>query len=320
MVRKLLISLWFLRHRTGLSAGVPSVALDGSGEGFSFSTRNKKEFFISVLTSRRSEVDIVLQADEIVRTGTPVLRQDPGWQFLFSLGRAHWIKPAAGYDRSFKEFIGMAVRTLNRTELREADLPRRIQNLITAYHFFSDIMDVRSPLWRDLMRMIFFFSDYLYRFGETRAENDDNFMRALAHLSAGLLFKYTRTGKKWISRALIHLSRYISGRRDAVSVEYIEPSTMISLLLHRHRIRINQPFADMLHDAYIQCAEDYSNAPLEKPVFFLSSTPGDEKYSDLLPAGAVLFGDSSLKEAQPSFTEKALWLVGMEGYERFQSL
>jgi hypothetical protein len=320
MIGKLRISLWYIRRQAGLTAGVPAATLNGSGEGYFFGVRNRKEFFLSVLTSRRSEVDIVLQADEHVRIGISDLKIRPTWNFLFHLGRAYWIKPVAGYDIFFKKFIAEVTRTLNLSAVQTGDLPGRINNLIAAYHFFRDVLDVRPRDRSDLTDLIFLLSDYLYRFGDKTSGSYTPLSNALALLASGMLFKNSRAGKKWTNRATDSLERYLSDRRGNLPVEEIEPATMLVVLSQINKIRADSRLTAILHKVYLHCLNIPHDTPLRKPVFSLSTSPDEEKYSDLFPVGAVLFGDPMLKQAQPHFTEKALWLLGMEGYEKFQSM
>jgi hypothetical protein len=320
MIGKLLTSLWYIRRQAGLTAGIPAATLNGSGEGYFFGVRNRKEFFLSVLTSRRSEVDIVLQADEHVRIGVSDLKIRLTWDFLFHLGRAYWIKPVAGYDIFFNKFIGEVTRTLNLPAVQTGDLPGRINNLIAAYHFFRDVLDERSRDRNDLTDLIFLLSDYLYRFGNGIMGPYIPMSKALALFMSGMLFNDSRAGKKWMNRATDSVERYLSDRRDNLPVEEIEPATMLVVLSQINKMSVDSQLTPLLHKVYLHCVNIPHSSPLRKPIFSLSTSPGEEKYSDLLPVGAVLFGDTMLKQAQPHFTEKALWLLGMEGYEKFQSL
>jgi hypothetical protein len=302
--------------------------LTGRGDTYLFGTRNRKEFFISLLTSFSSEVSLTLDADEILAR-IDADSVPSSFTFLFPLGKAYWVRSAQPYADAFRNSIVRWIETHepgSSSWCQRDNMSRRIVNWITGYHFFADtgIPDI------DFMRM---FSRSLYLQGrwmaaETdRSERDRNVrLRALLAMQiCGLFFANDASGKKWLTRSSARIDRLMEDEADPRTIdelflERLDIYTISYLLSRINRLGRGEKTDRNLHRLYRVLASSSSPLPYRGEVIRYREADNPLKSTEMLPIAAVLYGDRSMKERHPHFSEYALWLLGAEGFERFRAI
>lgn len=287
-------------------------------------------FYTEIPTSSGSGSDIKL-AWELSR-----------FNFVWTLGKAYWTTNRAAYKEKFVDLVSdwqkknpfcYGVNWLNAMEVGI-----RASNLIAGFYFFCD-GESDAPFWTSLLKLLYQHGIYIENNLEyTRRSGNHLVADALGLLVIGVFFKQTKKGARWINEAKKILEEEIFEQTFHDGVDYemslayhrfvTEMFLIAMLLLEKNKLPFEKGFKNRLEkmlDFIFHYSKPDGRAPLigdaDDGRFFNFNEEADfNHHLDLLAAASVAFNRPDYKSFSSNFSETALWLLGVEGFERFQRL
>lgn len=324
MIRTLLWKLY--TQKFNITKPYVQPYLHGDGNGFYFGARNKKEFFLSLLSSYQSDVSITLEADAI-RSDIDSGNIDDTFRFIFPLGKEYWVRPVSQspdyFVNTVKHWIDANPPGSNAWQNLEESAIRTI-NWIAGYHFFSD----HSLLHEQFLHR-FFKTIYLhgYRFEHLLKQKLTLNIEKLTVLAAqqmiGTMYFNQRTGNRWNHRSIQMIDDIIlqNDLEPEHSTFYtcLELYTFSFIASNNLKIFRQSGVRKKLHTMYKTAAAMEHTQQTERKIFHYRVKEEAPIREGLLPVGAVLFNDQLIKQKSKQFSEDALWLLGAEGFELYRS-
>jgi len=321
------IFLWKLKnvYCKPIQSGFASPNLTGTGGGFFFGTRNKKEFFLSLLTSFQSEVTISLDADEL-KSSIDQGNFDDSFRFIFPLGKEYWLRQISNAPEYFQTTIDRWIAHNPPGSDRWYDLQMsaiRTINWIAGYHFFSDHSTINEKFLRRFFESIFLHGSWFYIFSNSRFNSNIEKLSLLTALQfTGTLFSNSKKGDMWLRRSIKYIDNTLLHDDPAIEpntfANRIEFYTLSYILSEKNNISRSTEIKKKLHTMYYSLSNIEGEPEIERQVFRYTNTEEIPMYKGLMTVGAIFFNDPELKERYPHFSEEALWLLGAEGFESFR--
>ncbi len=325
----ILLFLWKLKNVYGkkMQSSVISPALTGTGDGFFFGTRNKKEFFLSLLASFQSEVSISLEADEI-KSSIDQGSVDDSFRFIFPLGKEYWLRQISNAPEYFHTAIDRWIAHNPPGSERWYDLQVsaiRIINWIAGFHLFSDHSSINEKLLRRFFKTLFLHGSWFYIFSKSRFNSNIEKLSLLTALQfTGTLFLKSKKGGTWLRRSIKLIDTAILQDDPAIEpysfANRIEFYTFSYILSEKNNISRSTEIKKKLHTMYYSLSNVEGEPEIERQVFRYTITEDIPMYEGLMTVGAILFNDPELKKRYPHFSEDVLWLLGAEGFEAFRNI
>lgn len=303
--------------------------LRGDGYGFFFGTRNKKEFFLSLLSQFQSDVSITIEADT-VRTDIDRGKTDHTFRFIFPLGKEYWTRPVSNAPEYFMKPINRWISThppasdvwnnLEETAIRAI-------NWIAGYHFFSDSQSMTVQFLHRLFRTIFIHGSWLERSNVQNKHGSDieKLIVLTAQQIVGAMFFNHRAGRRWQNRGIQTIDELILQYKIDPGNErfykFLELFTLSFIASKNLKLYRRSGVQEKLHSMYKTAAamKNENTRKEERIVFHYRIKEEVPVRERLLPVGAVLFEDQFIKQKTGQFSEDALWLLGAEGFELYRS-
>ncbi len=301
--------------------------LSGDGNGFFFGTRNKKEFFLSLLSSFQSAAAVTLDADEI-RAKIDSGEIDDTFRFLFPLGKEYWLRPVSTGTDYFMKSVNRWIETnppaSNSWHDSETVAIRAI-NWIAGYHLFCGHPSITDRFHRRFLRTIYLHGSRLSHF------KPDKMKSVLASLTVstagqltGTMFFNHRSGKRWYNRSVRHIDNLITTTHSIPDEESFLSQLECYTISHIASQKLNIPrrldARAKLLDMFKAAGEMINTPKMRRRIFRHKIEDETPVQGGLLTAGAILFNDSGLKKKYPHLSEDALWLLGAEGFELFRNI
>ncbi|GEM_PF-3107475 len=323
----LLLFLWKLKnvYCKPMQSRFASPNVPGTGEGFFFGTRNKKEFFLSLLTSYQSEVSISLEADEI-KTSIDQGSVDDSFRFIFPLGKEYWLRQISNAPEYFHTAIDRWIAHNPPGSERWYDLRMsaiRIINWIAGFHLFSDHSSINEKFRRRFFKTIFLHGSWFYIFSKSRFNSNIEKLLLLTALQfTGTLFLNSKKGDTWLRRSIKLIDTAILHDDPAIEpysfANRIEFYTLSYILSEKTNISRSTEIKKKLHTLYYSLSNVEGEPEIERQLFRYTITEDIPIDKGLMTVGAILCNDPELKKRYPHFSEDALWLLGAEGFESFR--
>lgn len=260
-------------------------------------------------------------------------------QYFFTLGKAAWLtdvsSPALEIVRQIDHWIddNPCYRGINWIDALQVGM--RAVSWIMAYPFYADYCDVsfRCRLARSLAQHMHFVERNLSigRFA------NNHLIGETAALVAGGLFLDCQRSRRWLDTGLAHLEKEM-GRQVAADGVHAERSIAYHRFCLDHYYLVSgllsangrslptatrrgmESMTEFLMDVLWPdgSAPAFSDGDDARGLWFRADAPSD--YLSLLALGAALFARGDFKAVAGGLTEEVLWLLGIEGIDRFQGL
>ncbi len=300
--------------------------LRGDGNGFFFGTRNKKEFFLSLLSSYQSDVSITLEADAI-RSDIDSGNIDNTFRFIFPIGKEYWIRPVSNSPEYFVNCVNRWIKAnppASKVWWNFEESAIRVLNWIAGYHFFSDHALLNEQFLHRFFKTIYLHGCWFERRSQEKPKGG---MEKLTVLTAqqiiGMMFLNQRSGKIWHNRSIQMIDEIIlKDRTDPDNSTFyivLELSTLSCIASNNLKIFRQSGVQKKLHDVYKTASAMEHTQQTERKVFHYRVKEEAPIREGLLPVGAILFDDQLIKQKTKQFSEDALWLLGAEGFELYRS-
>ncbi|MCS6989454.1 MAG: heparinase II/III family protein [Chloroherpetonaceae bacterium] len=264
------------------------------------------------------------------------------FHFAWTLGKAYWLTNRLAYKEKFialvsdwqaKNPFGYGINWHNAMEVAI-----RAANLVAGFYFFCD-GESDAPFWISLLKLLYEHGDYIeHNLEYTRRSGNHLVADALGLLTLGVFFKQTKKGQKWIRGAKkileeeIFAQTFYDGVDYEMSVAYhrfvAEMFFVALVLMERQKTPFEAGYKARLQrmlDFVFHYLKPDGSAPLvgdsDDGRFFNVNPDADlNNHLDLLSAASVVFSRADYKAFARNYSELALWLLGAEGFERFQRL
>jgi uncharacterized heparinase superfamily protein len=262
---------------------------------------------------------------------------------FLTLGRAYVYTNDKKYAR---EFVAQLADWIQKNPPRMTinwcsamDVAIRLVNWIWAYHFFIHSPHFDEDSKKKLVKSLLTHAEFVYENLEYYGELSDNHYvsNVVGLVFVGILFAEFRQAKKWQRAGLKGIFNEIISQvhEDGVhfegSINYhrlvLEMFVSAFILCMRNDLeipdaawqRLEKMFEFVLHylrpDGSAPQIGDTDNGRLQ---VLSSDNAMDHRY--LLAVGAVLFQRPDFKAGAGSFPEEALWMLGLEGLNKFDAL
>jgi hypothetical protein len=263
--------------------------------------------------------------------------------FLIWLGKAHLLTGDSVYaDKALKlvdNWIDTNPPGYGVNWVVPMEVAIRAINWIASYGFFTG-----STLWTESLRQkihtsLFMHGDFIRNHLEYSRRLGNHFLsNAVGLIVIGAFFAHTPKGKRWFRFGSRLLERQMDIQVTPDGVDYEKSNSYHRFVLElfiagyitgkRAGYSFRKGFEDRLHamfrfvEAYIKPngqSPNIGDADDGRVIRFRAEEDlNDHRY--LLSLGTVLFGDEMLKATSGEFSEAALWLTGIEGYNSFSSV
>ena len=264
-------------------------------------------------------------------------------QYFVTLGKAYWYTGDEKYAREFvsqmrdwikKNPYGKSVNWVHAQEIA-----LRIISWLWAYVFFceSPIFTVEDQI--EFFKSLYLQTEFLSRhLSDTTLSTHNHIISETAGLAMmAIMFPEFKRSKAWWKNGVDRLERELKRQicNDGVSGEtstnyhffVLDSFLQIWILLKKNGFEYPSEMDHMLEkmiefSMYI-CRPD-GTLPIigdsdSGRSIRLDDLSGDDRRS-YLSTGAVLFGRSDMKSVAGKFHEESLWLLGSEGYKKFEQL
>lgn len=301
--------------------------LTGDGNGFFFGTRNKKEFFLSLLASYQSDVAVTLEADEI-RNRIDRGETDHTFRFVFPLGKEYWRRPVSASPEYFVKSAEHWIDTnppFSKAWLDPEETAIRAINWIAGYHLFSDHSSVTKQFIERFLRVLYLHGSLCSRYlRKNRTNETEKLIVLIAAQLVGTMFYNHRSGKRWHDRSIRQIDDMIvqeeKDRVNDLSIRRLEFYTISYCASKRFNVNRKSGALNKFHTMYKAAAQAENLHEVNRKIFRYNLEEETSMLIGLFPVGAVLFQDTELKKLYSKYSEDALWLSGTEGFEVFRSI
>lgn len=259
------------------------------------------------------------------------------------LGKAYWLSRSEEHTDKFKTLIddwaecNPVGRGINWLVPGEAAI--RAINIIVGLLYFMSSDRIDESFLRRLLSILYQHGLFIRSNLSTSGGGLQGRLASLAGLIfLGILFRDTSRGGHWIEFAVRELEREAeAGISDDGNIQgssfgdlrlAAESLTASLVLLKLNRFHVSDMLSGRLERmlnflASVTmrngCVPD-SGWTSGARIFRMSSRSRSNDHRDLLAAGAALFGSGAMKAASGGFSEPALLLLGVEGYEKFAAV
>lgn len=264
------------------------------------------------------------------------------FHFAWTLGKAYWLANRRDYKEKFIALVsdwqaknpycyGINWRNAMEVGIRAA-------NLVAGFYFFCD-GESDAPFWISTLKLLYEHGLYIeHNLEYTRRSGNHLIANALGLLTLGVFFKQTKRGQRWIKTAkkILEAEIFAQTFHDGVDYEmslayhrFVAEMFFIALVLMEKQ---KTPF-EAGYKARLQKMLDFvffylkpdGNAPLvgdsdDGRFFNVNPETDPNNHLDLLSAASVVFNRPDYKAFSRHYSELALWLLGVEGFERFQRM
>lgn len=264
------------------------------------------------------------------------------FNFVWTLGKAYWTTNRAAYKEKFLELVAdwqkknpfcYGVNWLNAMEVA-----LRAANWIAGFYFFCDGKS-DAAFWIDYLKWLFQHGVYIeHNLEYTRRSGNHLIADAVGLLTLGFFFKQTERGQAWIASAKKILEEEILAQTYGDGMDYemsLAYHAFVSEMLLAAFIlaRLNKaPFSEAfkarlekMFEVILHCAKPNGALPLigdndDGKLFWFNSESDCNDARASLATASVVFQRGDFKAAATQFSEHALWLLGIEGWETFQRI
>ncbi|KER11125.1 MAG: hypothetical protein HY22_00145 [[Candidatus Thermochlorobacteriaceae] bacterium GBChlB] len=263
-----------------------------------------------------------------------------GW--AWQLGKAYWLTNRRAYKDAFFDLIDSwsaenpCFYGTNWTCAMEVAL--RAANWLAGFYFFSNEHDEPNK-WIAFLKMLFQHGRYIESNLEyTRRSGNHLISDAVGLFMLGCFFKHTPEGAAWLSLSKnileeeILLQTYADGANYEMSLAYHRFVTELFLSAYQlgglNRISFSAEFKARLEKScefMMHYIKPNGDAPLigdsdDGRLFWFNLDDDFNNHTSVLSLAAVAFQRADFKAAARHFSEQALWLCGIDGWETFQKL
>ena len=264
------------------------------------------------------------------------------FQHIPTLGKAYWY---TGDEKYTKEFMNQTEDWFDNNPVYfgvnwywAMDASTRAVNWIWGCFFFKDSPLITNKFAIILFRSLLEHGKFIFRnleFGQIRGNHYISDIVGLIYL--GFLFQETKEGGKWLKKGLSALEEemkfqvYPDGVHFEGSISYhrlVAELFLSSVILCKiNNVEIPERIIVKLEkmvDFTMYYTKPNGAAPIigdadDGRLYKLAGNEvNDHRY--LLNIGAVLFNRSDFKAAYPEFNEESYWLLGGEGYKKFNEV
>lgn len=262
--------------------------------------------------------------------------------FIWTLGKAYWTTNRIEYKEKFialiSDWLAQNPFCYGVNWLSAMEVALRATNWIAGFYFFCDDLQYAS-FWIKFLKSLFEHGLYLEQNLEyTRRSGNHLLADALGLLMLGFFFKQTKQGQKWLTLSKRILEEeilrqtYPDGLNYEMSLAYHRFTTELFLaawiLASLHQQRLSEAFRlrlEKMLEVILHYTKPDGTAPLigdadDGRLFWFNPESDFNLHIDLLATASVVFQRSDFKAAALHFSEHALWLTGIEGWERFHRL
>ena len=263
-----------------------------------------------------------------------------GW--AWQLGKAYWLTNRRAYKDAFFDLIDSwsaenpCFYGTNWTCAMEVAL--RAANWLAGFYFFSNEHDEPNK-WIAFLKMLFQHGRYIESNLEyTRRSGNHLISDAVGLFMLGCFFKHTPEGAAWLSLSKNILEEeilsqtYADGANYEMSLAYHRFVTELFLSAYQlgglNRISFSAEFKARLEKScefMMHYIKPNGDAPLigdsdDGRLFWFNLDDDFNNHTSVLSLAAVVFQRADFKAAATHFSEQALWLCGIDGWETFQKL
>lgn len=291
----------------------------------------------------------ICDSDSIdIRDATTIGEVDYVWR----VNRCHhfaWLAQVSFLSRNAqlrRDVLGQMERWIRSNPYRRGvnwassmELAIRCISWLLALTFLSQDEALPSPLLRKISDSIRLQADYVYHHLSRYSSANNHLIVELTGLfSVGLAFQDDTRGERWLRFALAELAREVERQVYPDGVDKEQSTHYHSLVLdcllwvivlgERAGLAIPESIRQRAEAMCIFIAsvmDTQGHVPSigdsdDGYLLWLSDMEHLNNYRSQLATGAVLFNRPDLKSAAQFFDEKSFWLLGTEGYDRFQRL
>ncbi len=355
---------------------------------FFFHPLNKKDFFLTLLTSTQSKDEILAEAQDVLEnkfetlgSGKIFLGETINWQKDFKskkewplessetldlldlnnhsdvkvpwelsrfhqvwwLGKAYWLTQNEKYALKFRSLIEDWIENnpvgygINWAIAMEAAI--RSWNWIAGYYFFCESKSLSNEFWMKFFKSLFIHGRFTEFHLEASWQNGNHYLADVSGLIAlGIFFQHIDFGKRWLNfgtKSLIaEMERqvYLDGVDYEKSTSYhrlvLELFYTSTILCLHNNFQFPSTYMKRLErmfdfvqaytrpDGSIPLMGDADDGRLFR--FMMNDNVNDHRHT--LSIGAILFQRSDFKHAAKKLSQDAFWLLGTEGFEKYQML
>ncbi|MDW8467104.1 MAG: alginate lyase family protein [Chloroherpetonaceae bacterium] len=262
--------------------------------------------------------------------------------FIWTLGKAYWTTNRSAYKEKFialiSDWLAKNPFCYGVNWLSPMDVALRAANWIAGFYFFCHDLQSAS-FWIRFLKSLFQHGLYLeHNLEYTRRSGNHLLADALGLLMLGFFFKQTAQGQKWLRVAKTILEEeilrqtYTDGLSYEMSLAYHRFVTELLLAAWILASLNHQPFSSsfkarlekmlevILHYIKPDCTAPLIGDADDGRLFWFNLESDFNCHTDILATASVVFQRSDFKAGARHFSEHALWLTGIEGWETFQRL
>jgi hypothetical protein len=264
-------------------------------------------------------------------------------QYFVTLGKAYWYTEDEKYAKEFvaqmKDWIekNPYAKSVNWVHAQEVAL--RIISWIWAYYFFHNAPSFTGGDQIEFLKSLYLQTEFLREhLSDTTNSTHNHIISETAGLAMmAIMFPEFKRSKLWwrdgVERLGKELKRQIceDGVSGETSTNYhffvLDSFLQIWILLKKNGVEC-PPEMDRMLEKMIEFSMYVCRPDGTLPIIGdsdsgrgirLDDLNGDDRRS-YLSTGAVLFGRSDMKSVAGKFHEESLWLLGSEGYKKFEQL
>lgn len=264
------------------------------------------------------------------------------FHFTWTLGKAYWTTNRRDYK---EKFLALALDWIEKNPfcygvnwMSAMDVAIRAANWIAGFYFFNDDKPSENEVaaWLTILKSLWQHGVYLeHNLEYTRRSGNHLLADAVGLLLLGVFFKATEQGRRWLAlgKAILEeeilLQTYSDGVNYEMSVAYHRMVTEFFLTAFILMNLNKEPFSSHYRERlslmlrYIaHYTKPDGTAPLlgdsdDGRLFWFRSDDDFNNHTALLPIAQTLF-NLPFTSHEIDFSEQALWLLGTDGWERFQ--
>jgi hypothetical protein len=262
-------------------------------------------------------------------------------QHFITLGRAYWRTNDERYAETFVEhlcsWMDQNPPKLGVNWLSSLEISFRSISWVWAFYFFKDSPHLSSEIFWRALKFLYLHARHLEKFLSIYSSPNTHLTgEALGLFYLGLLLPELKRAKRWQDLGQQVLFRAIDKHilSDGVYFErasYYQRYTVdfylqLSILLERNSKKVPAKLKDKLQaalDHLMLITRPDGTTPLYGDDDGGRLTPLDERPTDdyraALATGAAVFNRGDYKFVAKEATEEIVWLLGAEGFERFQN-
>ena len=258
-----------------------------------------------------------------------------------TLGKAYYYTKDERYAKEFTKQISSWMKQ-NQFEvginwIGNMQIAQRIISWIISYHFFNKSNYFKKYCLEDFLKSIYYQAEIL--FNKRHAPRNNHRIGAICGIIiTGLAFPEFKKFNQWINDGFEELEEALEEQifQDGVDKEQtisyqkavIELLLLTYTIVERNNLEFPEQVKKKLHQMITHLA--YLTTPDEKlPIvgdnsdergFIFSEVSDFWDVKTIISAGAVIFNDPLLKTIGKTYTVEDFWLLGMDGYKKWDSI